>query len=35
MKNLFQPDAVNDVISRIDKLQPSTQHQWGKMMSRR
>ena len=31
MKNLFQPDAVNEVISRIDKLQPTTQHQWGKM----
>lgn len=31
MKNLFQPEAVEDVISRIDKLQPATQHQWGKM----
>jgi hypothetical protein len=31
MKNLFQPDAVNEVISRIDRLQPTTQHQWGKM----
>jgi len=31
MKNLFQPDAVGEVISRIDKLQPTTQHQWGKM----
>ena len=31
MKNLFQPNAVNEVISRIDKLQPMTQHQWGKM----
>jgi Protein of unknown function (DUF1569) len=31
MRNLFQPDAVNDVISRIDKLQPTTQRQWGKM----
>jgi len=31
MKNLFQPDAVNEVVSRIDKLQPTTQHQWGKM----
>jgi hypothetical protein len=31
MKNLFQPDAVNEVISRIDELQPTTPHQWGKM----
>ena len=31
MKNLFQPDAVSEVISRIDRLQPATQHQWGKM----
>lgn len=27
MKNLFQPDAANEVVSRINKLQP-TQHQW-------
>ncbi len=31
MKNLFEPDAVSEVISRIDRLQPTTQHQWGKM----
>jgi hypothetical protein len=31
MKNLFQPDAVDEVISRIERLQPTTQHQWGKM----
>jgi hypothetical protein len=31
MKNLFEPDAVDEVITRIDKLQPTTQHQWGKM----
>jgi len=31
MKNLFQPDAVDELISRIDKLQPATQRQWGKM----
>lgn len=31
MQNLFQSEAVAEVISRIDKLQPSTQHQWGKM----
>jgi hypothetical protein len=31
MQNLFQPEAVAEVISRIDKLQLTTQHQWGKM----
>jgi Protein of unknown function (DUF1569) len=31
MKNLFQPDAADEVISRIDKLQPAAQRQWGKM----
>ncbi len=31
MKNLFQPDAVDEVISRIDKLQPMAERQWGKM----
>ena len=31
MKNLFEPDAVNELISRIDKLQPTAQRQWGKM----
>ena len=31
MQNLFQPEAVAEVISRIDKLQPATQHLWGKM----
>jgi hypothetical protein len=31
MKNLFQPDAADEVISRIEKLQPTAQHQWGKM----
>jgi len=31
MKNLFQADAVDEVMSRIDKLQPATQRQWGKM----
>jgi len=31
MKNLLQPDAVDEVISRIDKLQPAAQRQWGKM----
>lgn len=31
MKNLFEADATNEIISRIDKLQPSSQRQWGKM----
>ena len=31
MKNLFQPDAAEEVISRIDKLQSESQRQWGKM----
>ena len=31
MQNLFQPEAVAEVTERIDKLQPTTQRQWGKM----
>src|ERR1700691_3148266 len=31
MQNLFQPEAVAEVVSRIDQLQPATQRQWGKM----
>jgi hypothetical protein len=31
MKSLFEADAVDEVISRIDKLQPTAQRQWGKM----
>src|SRR5277367_5411120 len=31
MNNLFQPTAVDELISRIDQLQPSSQRQWGKM----
>jgi len=31
MKNLFQSEAVDEVISRVDRLQPATQRQWGKM----
>jgi hypothetical protein len=31
MQNLFQPEAVTVVIARIDKLQPTTPHQWGRM----
>jgi hypothetical protein len=31
MKNLFEHDTVEEVISRIDGLQPASQRQWGKM----
>ena len=31
MKSLFQPEAVHDVISRVETLQPATQRLWGKM----
>ena len=31
MKNLFEREAVDEVISRIDTLQPATQRLWGKM----
>ena len=31
MKNLFEREAVDEVMSRIDRLQPAVQRQWGKM----
>ena len=31
MNDLFQREAVDEVISRIDRLQPASQRQWGKM----
>jgi hypothetical protein len=31
MKNLFDRDTVDEVIPRIDRLQPSSLRQWGKM----
>jgi hypothetical protein len=31
MKNLFERETVEEIISRIDKLQPASQRQWGKM----
>jgi hypothetical protein len=31
MKNLFERGAVDEVVSRIDQLQPGAQGQWGKM----
>jgi len=31
MKNLFERETVDEVIARMDKLQPATQRHWGKM----
>jgi len=31
MKNLFQKETVDEVISRLDKLQAASPRQWGKM----
>jgi hypothetical protein len=31
MKTLFQQETMDEVISRIDKLQPASSRQWGKM----
>src|SRR5260370_15745255 len=31
MKNLFEREAVDEEISRIDTLKPATQRHWGKM----
>ena len=31
MKDLFQREAADEVVSRIDSLNPSAQRQWGKM----
>lgn len=31
MKNLFEPDTVNEVVTRIDQLQPTAERQWGQM----
>jgi hypothetical protein len=31
MKNLFQRESVDEVIARIDKLEPATPRQWGTM----
>jgi hypothetical protein len=31
MKNLFERGTVDEVLARIDKLQPGSQRQWGKM----
>jgi Protein of unknown function (DUF1569) len=31
MKNLFEKETTNEIVARIDQLQPTTQRQWGKM----
>ena len=31
MKNLFDRDSTDEILSRIDKLQPTSARQWGKM----
>jgi transposase InsO family protein len=31
MKNLFERESVEEIISRIDKLQPAAERRWGKM----
>ena len=31
MKTLYQKEAVDEIINRVNKLSPSTQRQWGKM----
>jgi Protein of unknown function (DUF1569) len=31
MKNLFEQDTADEVMSRIDNLQPASLRQWGKM----
>lgn len=31
MKNLFESETVEEVLGRINQLQPATQRQWGKM----
>ena len=31
MKTLYQKEAADEIINRVNKLSPSTQRQWGKM----
>jgi hypothetical protein len=31
MKNLFETNAYNEILQRLDKLTPASQRQWGKM----
>ena len=32
MKSLFNPEAKQEIINRIEQLSPDAQHQWGKMV---
>jgi len=31
MKNLFEKESTDEILSRVDQLQPAAQRQWGKM----
>src|SRR3712207_2442369 len=31
MKNIFEPEVLEEIKQRINKLQPNTKRQWGKM----
>jgi hypothetical protein len=31
MKNLFEPETLAEVMARIDRLQPASRREWGKM----
>ena len=31
MKNLYESETVDEIIARINSLQPAAQRQWGKM----
>ncbi len=31
MKNLFEKETIDEVLGRVDALQPASQRQWGKM----
>jgi hypothetical protein len=31
MRSLFEKESAEELLSRIDKLQPAIQRQWGKM----
>jgi hypothetical protein len=31
MKNLYQPEALNEIMNRLDQLKPDASAQWGKM----
>ncbi len=31
MKNLFEKETLNEIVARVNRLQPTSQRQWGKM----